>query len=145
MRESKSVSTEEKRMFFKNCNINFGSSALCLSGGASFGYCKFFRLVIIWFCQLPKFVDHFGIVRALLDQNLLPRVVAGTSAGGLVAALVCTRTDDELKAILIPELAKKLTACNEPLQTWVRRFRRTGARFDTIDWARKVLVFYKSG
>lgn len=77
-------------------------------------------------------------MRALLDADLLPRVVAGTSAGGLVASLVCTRTDEELKAILAPQLAAKITACSEPLQTWFRRFRRTGARFDTVDWARKV-------
>lgn len=26
---------------------------------------------------------HFGVVRALLDQNLLPRVITGTSAGAI--------------------------------------------------------------
>jgi hypothetical protein len=40
LRKSTGISLEEKRQFFKSCNINFGSSALCLSGGASFGYCR---------------------------------------------------------------------------------------------------------
>lgn len=84
------------------------------------------------------FIDHFGIVKALLDSDLIPRVIAGTSAGGLVAALVCTRTDDELRELLVPELAVKLNACEEPLRVWMDRLRRTGARFDTVDWARKV-------
>jgi hypothetical protein len=55
-----------------------------------------------------------------------------------VAALVCTRTDEELKSILTPELAQRITACSESFNIWFRRFRKTGARFDTLDWARKV-------
>jgi predicted acylesterase/phospholipase RssA len=83
-------------------------------------------------------LDHFGVAKALIDADLLPRVVAGTSAGGLVAALVCTRTDEELRSILVPELADKIRACEEPFSVWFSRFRSSGARFDTIDWARKV-------
>jgi predicted acylesterase/phospholipase RssA len=82
--------------------------------------------------------DHFGIVKALLDANLLPRVIAGTSCGSLIAAFVCTRTDGELKKLLNPSLAKRITACEEPFRLWFRRFLQTGARFDTVDWARKV-------
>jgi predicted acylesterase/phospholipase RssA len=77
-------------------------------------------------------------VKAFLDAGLLPRVIAGTSAGGLVAALVCTRKDDELKALLVPELAHKITACEEPFEVWFKRFWKTGARFDSVTWARKV-------
>jgi len=81
--------------------------------------------------------DHFGVVKALLDSNLLPRVIAGTSCGSLIAAFVCTRTDEELKTLLNPSLAKRITACEEPFRIWFRRFLQTGARFDTVDWARK--------
>ena len=38
VRTATDVSLEEKRAFFRALNRNFGSSALCLSGGASFGY-----------------------------------------------------------------------------------------------------------
>ncbi|ELU45824.1 patatin-like phospholipase domain-containing protein [Rhizoctonia solani AG-1 IA] len=120
IRETPQLSPEEKRRFFRSANKNLGASALCLSGGASFGY------------------YHFGVVRAFLDAGQLPRVIAGTSAGGLVAALVCTRTDDELKELLVPQLADRITACEEPFRVWWRRFRVTGARFDTPQWARKV-------
>jgi hypothetical protein len=68
--------------------------------------------------RLMPFVS-FGVVRALLDANLLPRVIAGTSAGALVAALVCTRTDAELRRLLVPKLA---------------------ARFSAVEWAKKVSV-----
>lgn len=95
---------EEKRRFFRSANRNLGSSALCLSGGASFGYCTFPPIITNMLIANQR-TDHIGVVRALLDAELLPRVVAGTSAGGLVAALVCTRSDDELKQLLVPELA----------------------------------------
>ncbi|KAI6047156.1 patatin-domain-containing protein [Pisolithus marmoratus] len=123
IRESGELSNEEKKRFFKSTGTNLGTSALCLSGGASFGY------------------YHFGVVKAFLDAGLLPRVIAGTSAGGLVAALVCTRTDAELHTLLVPELAHKLTACEEPLSVWIARFMKTGARFDSVAWARKCSFF----
>jgi predicted acylesterase/phospholipase RssA len=98
VRENEVLSLEDKRRFYRAINKNYGASALCLSGGAGFGY------------------YHFGVVKAFLEADLLPKVVTGTSAGGLVAALTCTRTDDELKEILIPELADRITACEDSLQ-----------------------------
>ena len=68
----------------------------------------------------------------------MPRVISGTSAGGLIAAFVCTRTDEELRRLLVPELANLLTAFDEPFKMWFKRFWETGARFDAVDWARKV-------
>lgn len=100
VRESTQISLEEKKKFYHTINRNYGSSALCLSGGASFGY------------------YHFGVIKACLDADLLPRVITGTSAGGLVAAFTCTRTDEELKELMTPELADHLTACEESI-TWV--------------------------
>jgi predicted acylesterase/phospholipase RssA len=88
--------------------------------------------------SLTIFTDHFGVVKAFLDEGLLPRVITGTSAGGLIAALVCTRTDEELKQLLVPQLASRITACDEPFRVWFRRFWAKGARFDSVLWARKV-------
>ncbi|GAA96902.1 uncharacterized protein L969DRAFT_96794 [Mixia osmundae IAM 14324] len=113
------IDGEEKTRFFKTISRNYGRSALCLSGGATFGY------------------YHFGVVRALLDANLLPQVITGTSAGALVAAFLCTRTDEELRLVLIPELAEKITACEEGVRIWVPRAIKTGARFNTVQWAEK--------
>ncbi|KAH9482686.1 Patatin-like phospholipase domain-containing protein [Psilocybe cubensis] len=123
IRETPELSVDEKKRFFKSANTNLGISALCLSGGASFGY------------------YHCGVIKALLDAGLLPRVITGTSAGGLIAALTCTRTDEELKVLLVPELANKITACEEPLSVWLKRFWKTGARFDSVTWARKCTFF----
>jgi predicted acylesterase/phospholipase RssA len=82
-------------------------------------------------------ITSFGVVKAFLDADLLPRVVTGTSAGGIVAALLCTRTDAELKQLLVPELANKITACEDAFGVWIKRWYETGARFSAIKWAEK--------
>lgn len=55
-------------------------------------------------------------MKAFLEADMLPRVITGTSAGGLIAALACTRTDAELRKLLVPELANNITACEEPFR-----------------------------
>lgn len=39
---------------------------------------------------------HIGVVKALFEQDLLPRIISGTAVGALIAALICIHTDDEL-------------------------------------------------
>ena len=117
------LSSESKRAMFKHLSTNFGRTALCLSGGATFAY------------------YHFGVVKALLDAALMPEVITGTSGGALVAALVGTRTDDELKKLLVPALAHRITACHDSFWVWFRRWRQTGARFDSVDWAKRCAWF----
>ncbi|KAF8812471.1 hypothetical protein BYT27DRAFT_7159930 [Phlegmacium glaucopus] len=140
IRETPVLSVEEKKRFFKSANTNLGISALCLSGGASFGYCKA-SFTIVGSLLTCIVTDHFGVVKAFLDAGLLPRVITGTSAGGLIAALTCTRTDDELRVLLVPSLASRITACEDSFSVWFRRFWETGARFDSIEWAKKCTFF----
>ncbi|KAI9663398.1 MAG: hypothetical protein M1829_006090 [Trizodia sp. TS-e1964] len=117
------LTKEDKRIIFKHIHANFGRTAVCLSGGASFAY------------------YHFGVVKALLDADLLPDVITGTSGGALVAALIATRTNDELKKLLVPALAGRINGCHDDFSIWVRRWYRTGARFDSVDWARRCSWF----
>ena len=115
---SSQLSQTEKSTLAHHLNTNFGRTALCLSGGAAFAY------------------YHFGVAKALLDQDLLPEVITGTSGGALVAALLATRTDEELKSLIVPALAHRISACSEGFATWFPRWYRTGARFDSLEWAR---------
>lgn len=121
--DSKQLSQDEKRSLSQHLGTNFGRTALCLSGGATFAY------------------YHFGIAKALLDADLLPSIITGTSGGALVAALLCTRTDEELKRLIIPALAYRINACAEPASIWLPRWWRTGARFDSVDWAKRCSWF----
>lgn len=68
----------EKLAFFSETKHSFGRSALLLSGGASLG------------------MYHFGVVKALHLNGLLPRVICGTSAGSIISSAICVRLDDEL-------------------------------------------------
>ncbi len=77
-------SAEEKVLFFKRTGTSFGRSALLLSGGATLG------------------MFHLGVIKALFEHNCLPRVLSGSSAGSIIAAMVGTRTDAELPAMFEP-------------------------------------------
>jgi NTE family protein len=47
---------------------------------------------------------HFGVVKALFEQDLLPRSISGSSMGSIVAAWACTHTDDELRTLFAESL-----------------------------------------
>lgn len=68
----------DKLAIFESAVDSFGRTALLLSGGATLGY------------------YHLGVAKALWDQDLLPSVISGSSMGSIIAAAICTRTDEEL-------------------------------------------------
>jgi hypothetical protein len=47
-------------------------------------------------------VKHLGVVSALSKENLLPRIICGTSAGSILAAAVCARDEGALVELLDP-------------------------------------------
>ena len=77
--ENPDISEREKLDFFYRANHCYGRSALLLSGGGTLG------------------LYHLGVVKALHEHDLLPRVISGASAGSIVAGVVGTRTDEELQ------------------------------------------------
>lgn len=79
---SRSTPRDEKRDFFRRAQHCYGRSALLLSGSGSF---LFF---------------HVGVVKALWDEGVLPSILAGSSGGSIVAAIVCTRKDADVGAFL---------------------------------------------
>jgi len=79
---STDLALAEKAAFLKETRHAFGRTALVLSGGG------------------PLAPFHLGVVKALLEHGLLPRVLTGSSSGAVVCALVATRTDAELSSLL---------------------------------------------
>jgi len=77
--DNKIISLDKKIDFFNRASHCFGRSALMLSGGANFG------------------MFHVGVVKAMHEQKLLPTIISGSSAGSVVAAVVGTHSDEELK------------------------------------------------
>ncbi|KAJ3078554.1 hypothetical protein HK102_004402, partial [Quaeritorhiza haematococci] len=114
------LSLEEKYDLLKNASRMYGRSALCLSGGATFGF-------------------YHRLLKTLFENNLLPKIITGTSAGSLVAAMIGVRTDDELREeVFVPELHEHLRACDASYWDRFKNFVRTGAMFDYDDWYEKM-------
>lgn len=82
------ISLENKMDFFNRASICFGRSALMLSGGG----------------QVGNF--HIGVLKALAQQELLPNVISGASAGSFFAALAGTRKDTDLADFLEKKMVK---------------------------------------
>jgi TAG lipase/steryl ester hydrolase/phospholipase A2/LPA acyltransferase len=82
--DSDEIDVQQKMDFFYRANVCFGRSALMLSGGGVLGF------------------YHLGVVKAMLEQGLLPRVISGSSAGSLVAGVLGTHTDRELEKFFDP-------------------------------------------
>lgn len=79
--ELEGLSPQAKVEFFTDTRQSFGNTALLLNGGATFG------------------MFHLGVVKCLHENDLLPRIIAGTSVGALIASLVCAHEDPELPKI----------------------------------------------
>ena len=76
--ESAEITFEEKLDFFHRASHCFGRTALMLSGGAALGN------------------FHLGVLKTLVEQNLVPKVISGASAGSIFAAMIGTNTRDRL-------------------------------------------------
>lgn len=61
---------------------NIGRTALVLSGGSTFG------------------IFHIGVLTTLLEANLLPRIISGSSAGSIIASILCCNTNEEVASLV---------------------------------------------
>ncbi|MGE8524512.1 MAG: patatin-like phospholipase family protein, partial [Acinetobacter pseudolwoffii] len=64
------LNIEEKIEFFKGCQRAYGQPALMFSGGSTLG------------------LFHTGVCKALMEQDLLPKVMSGSSAGAIMTAML---------------------------------------------------------
>tara|TARA_R110002110_G_scaffold406421_1_gene626438 strand:- start:262998 stop:264743 length:1746 start_codon:yes stop_codon:yes gene_type:complete len=82
--DSDEITVQEKLDFFYRANVCYGRSALMLSGGGVLGF------------------YHLGVVKAMAEQGLLPRVISGSSAGAIIAGAVGTHSQQELLQFFEP-------------------------------------------
>jgi TAG lipase / steryl ester hydrolase / phospholipase A2 / LPA acyltransferase len=71
------IPTDARLAFFNETRHAYGRTALLLSGGAALGF------------------YHVGLVKTLMENRLMPRVIGGSSAGSIVCSMIGTRTDEE--------------------------------------------------
>ena len=111
--KSDEIGVQEKLDFFYRVNVCFGRSALMLSGGGVLGF------------------YHMGVVKVLLEQGLLPRVISGSSAGSLVAAALGTHTDEELERFYDP--ASVVFEAEREANAFTRMFFGANPQIDVSD------------
>jgi NTE family protein len=87
----------------------YGRSALMLSGGATLGF------------------HHLGVVKALFEAGLLPKILTGASTGAMIAAGVCVRDDTELADLFANPRQMRLDGL---VPAGVKQLVRTGAWLD---------------
>jgi NTE family protein len=80
--ECEGLSIPEKIDFFKHCKIAYGQPALMFSGGATLG------------------LFHTGVCKALCEQDLLPNVLSGSSAGAIMTAMLGTSKPSDIPPLL---------------------------------------------
>lgn len=78
--DSEELSLEERLAFMHETRHAFGRTALLLSGGASLG------------------AFHVGVVKTLVENKLMPRIIAGSSVGSIMCSVVATRSWPELQS-----------------------------------------------
>ena len=78
------ISFEEKLDFFKRASRCYGRTALMFSGAGALGH------------------FHAGVAKALIEQNVLPSVISGSSAGSITAAMIGCYSRKELMNFFSP-------------------------------------------
>ncbi|WDZ50043.1 DUF3336 domain-containing protein [Acinetobacter vivianii] len=73
---------KEKIQFFEECQTAYGQPALMFSGGATLG------------------LFHTGVCKALLEQDLMPRVLSGSSAGAIMTGMLGVSASDQVPDLL---------------------------------------------
>ena len=123
--QDETVTIQEKLVFLQETRHCFGRTALMMSGGGTLG------------------TFHVGVARALNRKHLLPRVLAGSSVGSIIAAIIGSRTQEELDEFfseehfwdLLPDLT--FFSGNDSMSA-MKHYLRTGALHD-IDFFQRCL------
>lgn len=114
--ESKDITRQDKLDFFERASHCFGRSALMLSGAGSLGH------------------FHRGVIKSLCEHKLVPNVVSGSSAGSISAALLGTKSDQELTA------AMQNDSVIDPLQAEIDKYRKRLIRKQTDSESLKLML-----
>ena len=76
------ISKKRKNRVFENCEKAYGQPALMFSGGATLG------------------LFHTGVCKALIEQDLMPKVLSGSSAGAIMTGMLGTSASEDIQNLL---------------------------------------------
>jgi len=105
----------EKLSFFRESRHAFGRSALMFSGGGTLG------------------MFHLGILKSLIENNLLPRILSGSSVGSIFASICGSKTDSKILDLANGNINLEFFHKKEKPESLffrIKRFLKTGQFFD---------------
>ena len=104
---------------------SLGRTALCLSGGGALA------------------MYHFGVIKVLLEEGLLPQVVSGTSGGSIVAAFISMFPEEELLRTIRPDLSNRHgVRWFPPVWKMIIHFVQSGTLMDKEEFARTTEAYF---
>ena len=88
---------------------------------------------------------HYGVVKALLENDMLPKIISGTSAGAAIAAMVATYPDEQLLRIF-NDPNNLFGRCHPLDESWyvcMKRYLREGTLLDPERMMEKLVQQYE--
>lgn len=107
---------------------NIGRTALVLSGGGCYG------------------LFHIGVLAALLEEDVLPRIISGSSAGAIIASILSVHNNDEIQELMENIVEQKFDIFGEQknIQTFLTclsRFLKYGTWYDNQNLQETMIDF----
>lgn len=118
--------SHERAQFFHYARHSYGRTALCLSGGGALT------------------MYHMGVIRSLIENNILPKVISGTSGGSIVAGMLARYRDDEMIDFVLKEniSTKYGVRWFETFPTQLHHFLAHGTLTNKDQFARTCRAYY---
>ena len=120
------IAANERAQFFQFARHSYGRTALCLSGGGALT------------------MYHMGVVRSLIQSEVMPNVVSGTSGGSIVAGMLARYTNEEMMtSVLKADISNRYgVRWFEPFPTQLRHFLSSGTLADKNTFAKTCRAYY---
>ncbi|KAH8741453.1 hypothetical protein FG386_002407 [Cryptosporidium ryanae] len=114
--------------FLELLGHSMGKTALCLSGGGALA------------------MYHLGVVKVLIQQNIMPKIINGTSGGSIVAALLATKKNDEILNEYIKPTVSNMYGNRwfPPFLEQIRHFIVKGYMINPKDFTKTCQIYFKN-
>ncbi|EEA08460.1 patatin-like phospholipase family protein [Cryptosporidium muris RN66] len=114
--------------FLELLGHSIGRTALCLSGGGALA------------------MYHLGVVKVLIQQNIMPNIINGTSGGSIVAAILAITNNDEILKNYIQPTVSNMYGHRwfPPFSVQIRHFLVKGYMVNPKEFTKTCQMYFKN-
>ncbi|OII75923.1 patatin-like phospholipase family protein [Cryptosporidium andersoni] len=114
--------------FLELLGHSIGRTALCLSGGGALA------------------MYHLGVVKVLMQQNIMPNIINGTSGGSIVAAILAITNNDEILKNYIQPTVSNMYGHRwfPPFSVQIRHFLVKGYMVNPKEFTKTCQMYFKN-